>query len=526
MKENINEKILKIILKEDPQDRHELDSAKRIAAKETKLFLTNIDLLKTYHELLKKKRIKKDLNIERVLRTRPMRSLSGIVNISVLTKPYDCPGQCVYCPSQKGMPKSYLDNEPAVMRAILCGFDPAKQVNTRITALKEMGHPVDKIELRIAGGTWSYYPKSYQTQFLKKCFDTCNGKSSSSLKEAQKKNETAKIKIIGIHVETRPDYVDIKEAQRMRNLGITGCELGVQTIYDDILEKTKRGHGIKETIRATKLLKDFGFKICYQLMPNLPFSSIQKDKDMFKEIFSNQDFQPDHIKIYPCVVLKDSSLYKWWKDKKYTSYDNEEIKKLIKDIKKSIPYYVRIQRIIRDIPTPSIIAGPTISNLRQKIAEDLKKEGWNCKCIRCREVKGNNKKEELKLFRTEYDASDGKEIFLSFENKDRSNLYSLLRLRIPSGFFNKGIYPTPELKDAGLIREIHTYGQMNPVNKKNPKSPQHKGLGKKLMKEAENIIKKEYKLNKVAVISGVGVRGYYRKQGYRLQGSYMTKSLS
>jgi elongator complex protein 3 len=423
------------------------------------------------------------------------------------------------------MPKSYLDNEPAVMRAVLCGFDPVKQIQTRITALDEMGHPVDKIELRLIGGTWSYYPKAYQTQFLKKCFDTCNRKNSSSLKEAQKINETAKIRIIGIHVETRPDYIDTKEAKRMRNLGITGLELGVQTIYDDILKKTKRGHGIKETIKATKLLKDFGFKICYQLMPNLPFSNFQKDKEMFQEIFSNQDFQPDHIKIYPCVVLKDSALYQWWKDGKHKSYNNDETKELIKEIKKSIPYYVRIQRIIRDIPSQSIIAGPTISNLRQKIAEESKKEGWSCHCVRCREVKGNNTKEELKLFRTEYESSNGKEIFLSFENKDRSNLYSLLRLRIPSAVFNKGVYPLPELKNAGIIREVHTYGQMNPVDTNDSKSPQHKGLGKKLIKEAENIIKKEYNLQRVAVISGVGVRGYYRKQGYRLQGSYMTKSL-
>jgi elongator complex protein 3 len=525
MKENVNEKILKLILKEDPKDRHELDSAKRKAAKETKLLLSNIDLLKTYHELVKKKRIKKNENIEKVFRTRPMRSLSGIVNISILTKPYDCPGECVFCPTQKDMPKSYLDNEPAVMRAVLCGFDPTKQIKTRITALKEMGHPVDKIELRLVGGTWSYYPKPYQTQFLKKCFDTCNGKVSSNLKEAQKRNETAKIKIIGIHVETRPDYVDNKEAKRLRDLGITGLELGVQTIYDDILKKTKRGHDIKETIRATKLLKDFGFKICYQLMPNLPFSSIKKDKDMFKEIFSNQNFQPDHIKIYPCVVLENSELYNWWKKGKHKSYNNKQTKELIKEIKKSIPLYVRIQRIIRDIPTPSIVAGPTVSNLRQKISEESEKEGWHCNCVRCREVKGSQNKEDIEMFRVEYDSSDGKEIFLSFENKERTNLYSLLRLRVPSAVFNKGEYPLPELKNAGLIREVHTYGQMSPVNTKDSKSYQHKGLGKKLIKEAENILKKEYNLKRVAVISGVGVRGYYRKQGYRLQGSYMTKSL-
>lgn len=485
----------------------------------------NMSLLQTYHELLRKGIIKENKGIERILRTRPMRSLSGIVNISILTKPYDCPGQCVYCPSQENMPKSYLKNEPAVMRAILCDFKPRKQVQTRITALKEMGHPVDKIELRIAGGTWTYYPKEYQEQFIKECFDVCNDKESNSLEEAQKTNKTAKIRIIGIHVETRPDYLNIEELKRMRKLGITGCELGVQTIYDNILKKTKRGHGIKETIRATKLLKDFGFKVCYQLMPNLPFSTIRKDKKMFKRIFSNQNFQPDHIKIYPCVVLENSDLYHWYKEGKYKTYGNDKTKKLIKDIKKMTPYYVRIQRIIRDIPTPSIVSGSTISNLRQKISEEQKKEGWSCKCIRCREVKSDNPNEELILFRTEYNASDGKEIFLSFENKDRTNLYSLLRLRIPSAVFKKGKYPTSELEDSALIREVHTYGQMNPVNTKDSNSHQHKGLGKKLMKEAERITEKEYNLKKIAVISGIGVREYYRKQGYQLEGSYMTKLL-
>lgn len=487
---------------------------------------SNFKLLKAYHEMLKSGRIKRLKNIESLLRTRPIRSLSGIVNISALTKSYPCPGKCLYCPLEKGIPKSYVSGEPAVERAKKLNYNPYLQTKKRIEMLELEGHPTDKIELRIVGGTWSYYPKQYQNWFIKECFRACNNENSKlktrnsklqlksqKLKTVQKKNEKAKHRIVGLSVETRPDFINPSEIQWLRGLGVTMVELGVQSIYDDVLKLNLRGHGVKETILATKLLKDAGFKVLYQMMPNLPCSNLKRDEKMFEELFQNPDFQPDLLKIYPCALLKEAPLYNFWKQGKYKPYNKKQLTNLIKSIKKEIPYYVRIQRISRDIPSQMIIEGPAkISNLRQILTESIKKEGWQCKCIRCREVKDKySPKEKIFLFRINYNASAGKEIFLSLENKDRTKLYSSLRLRIASN-------------DKAIIREIHTYGQLTPISEQEI-TPQHRGLGKKLIKEAEKITKKEFLLNAITVISAVGVRGYFRKLGYQLRNTYMVKRL-
>lgn len=496
--------------------RADLDSFKREIAKKYEIPCpSNIGLLKAYHKLVKNKIVKKSPILEELLRTRPIRSLSGIVNISVLTKPYPCPGKCLYCPTEKGIPKSYVSGEPAVERAKKLNYDPYLQVRKRIEMLKLEGHPTDKIELRIVGGTWSYYPKKYQNWFIKKCFDAGNKKSSKDLKRAQKLNEMARHRIVGLSIETRPDFINLSEIQRLRGLGVTMVELGVQSIYDDVLKINLRGHGVKETILATKLLKDAGFKVLYQMMPNLPGSNLKKDEKMFGELFSNPNFQPDLLKIYPCALLKEAPLYKWWKAGKYKPYTESQLINLVKKIKKKIPYYVRIQRITRDIPSQRILVGAAkISNLRQIIAREMEREGWQCRCIRCREVREKYEpKEKLYLYRQDYDASGGREIFLSFENKNRTKLYSLLRLRITS-------------QNKATVREIHTYGQLYPLRGRVALiSPQHKGLGKKLIKEAEKIAKKEFGLNKIAVISGVGVRNYWKKLGYKLKDTYMIKNL-
>jgi elongator complex protein 3 len=524
-----------------PED---LALAKRHLAKIYKVPLpSNASLLKTYHEIIKngntpaaeKQNLQPLKTLEKLFVTRPIRSLSGIVNISVLTKPYPCPGKCLYCPIEKGVPKSYVSGEPAVERAKKLNYDPYLQVKKRIEMLENEGHPTDKIELRIVGGTWSYYPKEYQAWFITECFRAANEKEKRvrkikviasifrQLKLEQKKNEKAKNRIIGISIETRPDFINRDEIKHLRELGVTMVELGVQSIYDDVLKLNLRGHGAKEIILATKLLKDAGFKVLYQMMLNLPGSNLEKDLQMFKELFSNSDFQPDLLKIYPCALLKEAPLYKLWKSGSYKPYSKKELIDLVKKIKKIIPPYVRIQRITRDIPSQSIVAGPAkISNLRQIIAQDSKREGWSCQCIRCREPREKyNPKEKLYLFRQDYNASKGKEIFLSFENKKRNKIFSLLRLRIPSP--DKGI---PALEKRAIIRELHTYGQVHSIGKeKNLLSPQHKGLGKKLILEAEKITKSEFGLDKIAVISGVGARDYYRKLDYKLKNTYMTKNL-
>ncbi len=522
----LEEKII-IAFSKGRKTRRVLDSLKRkFAKKESKGIVKNSQLLEAYHELVKEKRIKVNSEIKRALRIRKIRSLSGIVIVSVLTKPYPCPGKCIYCPQQEGAPKSYLQEEPAVSRAIMCHYQPYRQVQTRIRALEATGHPTDKIDLRIIGATWSFYPKKYQTWFIKECLRAANDfpenkkVRTTTLEKIQKENETAKHRLIGITIETRPDFIDEEEIKRLRRLGITRVELGVQSIYDDVLEKNKRGHNIGATIKATRLLKDAGFKVCYQAMPNLLGSDLKRDLEMFKQIFQNPDFKPDYLKIYPCALLKKTPLYKFWQKGEYKPYSEKRLIDLLIKIKKITPRWVRIQRIIRDIPTNYIVEGGTkTSNMRQVIEKISKEQDWHCKCIRCREVKENyNPEEKLKLFREDYDASEGKEIFLSFENKNRTKLYSLLRMRLPSQTL------LPVLKNSAIIRELHTYGQLVAISKKE-KAAQHKGLGKKLMQEAEKIAKSQNK-KYIAVISGIGVRGYYKKLGYGLKQTYMIKRIN
>jgi len=504
-----------------PKTKEELEETKRKLAKELKTkILNNFEILKVYKKLLKEKRVRKSKKLEKLLKKKPIRSLSGIVNISVLTKPYPCPGKCIFCPTEKGFPKSYLSGEPAAERAKSLKFDPFLQVKKRIEMLKIAGHPTDKIELRIVGGTFSFYPKRYQTWFIKRCFDAANEKYSKSLKEAQGKNEKAKNRIVGISIETRPDFVKKEEIKRWRKLGVTLVEIGVQSVFDDILKKNETGLNTKIIAKATKILKDSGFKVLYHLMPNLLGSSLKKDFECFKIVFSDERFKPDWIKIYPTVVVKKTKLYKLWKEKKYKSYSDKELIELLIKIKSILPYWVRVTRILRDIPSQKIVAGCKISNLREIVKKEMEKRNLICHCIRCREVREKyNLKEKVYLFREDYRASEGKEIFLSFETKNRKKLFSYLRLRIPS----KDVFLSV-LKNSAIIREIQTFGQLIPVGEKKL-APQHRGLGKKLIREAEKIAKEEFKRKRVAIISGVGVREYFRKLGYKLKQTYMIKNL-
>ncbi|NTV41454.1 MAG: tRNA uridine(34) 5-carboxymethylaminomethyl modification radical SAM/GNAT enzyme Elp3 [Candidatus Moranbacteria bacterium] len=548
-----------------PKTQEDFLQLKKKLSKRYKLPIpTNADLRDRYNDLVLENVIKPNPTFEEILLSRRIRTQSGVAVVAVLTKSYPCPGKCIYCPSEKEMPKSYLSKEPAVMRAIDSHFDPYLQVQNRLHSLELNGHKTDKIELIVMGGTFSYLPKSYQKRFITRCFQACNEygsykvskvhkviKSINSLNEKllneQNKNEFATHRIVGLTLETRPDYIDKKEILNFRKLGCTRVELGVQSLYDDVLKLNKRGHLVDATINATRMLKDAGFKINYHMMPGLPGSTPKKDFEMFKELFEKQEFQPDMLKIYPTVVLKDSLLYKIWKRGDYKPLTNKIFEKLVLKIKNgAIPPYVRIARLIRDVPTSSIISGPTVSNLRQLIIPQS-----NCPCIRCREVREGYKiKEKIILDRIDYPASDGLEIFLQYVSPDKKKLFALLRLRIPSHLCHSGLDPEsrqshqlpnnldsrfhgndklhkllPVLENAALIREVHTYGKMAQIDEKDASSPQHIGLGKKLLLEAERIAKEEYGLKKIAVISGVGVRGYYRKSGYRLKDTYMIKGL-
>lgn len=542
-------KLKNIFLKKLPQSEAELAVLKRKFAKQNKInLLTNAELLIVYRQLVKEKKILVNKDLENLLRKRQVRTLSGVAPVAVLTKPYTCPGKCLYCPSEKNMPKSYLSNEPAVMRAKMCNFDPFLQVQARLKALEDNGHDTDKIELIVMGGTWDYLPEKYRLWFIYNCFMAANekvkwkksnGKSNESLRDnkfknitwqdlyhEQKKNETAKHRIVGLTLETRPDYVTEKSILEMRQLGCTRVELGVQHIDDKILKLNKRGANNLDTIKATKILRDFGFKITYHLMLNLPGSTLKKDYDMFLKLFSDANYQPDQIKIYPCVVNEHAELYRWWLKKKYKPYSTKHLTELLIKIKKIIPYYVRIIRVIRDIPEESIIAGNKITNLRHLLKVD-------CKCIRCREAGHvNNKlentnqkleKKPTKLFIEKYKANNGEEYFLSIESKDREILYAFCRLHLP--IKNYKLQITNYRLQIPIIRELHSYGQLTPLGSKIKSSSQHKGLGKKLLTEAEKIaIKNGY--NEMAVIAGIGVREYYRKLDYnKLKNTYLFKKI-
>lgn len=518
------QKAIHELLDKDIQTSQDLMLEKRRTAKKYKIIIpTNAQIISEYNKLSKTGKIKGRQQLLSILKKRAIRTLSGIAPVAVLTKPWPCPGKCIYCPTEKNVPQSYLSNEPAVMRAIRCNYNPYIQVQDRLRALIANGHQPTKIELIVIGGTWSYLPKKYKYWYIANCFKATNDFLSIKYKvqsprhnmknnieelkqflfTEQKRNERAKYKIIGLTLETRPDYIDEKELQEMRELGCTRVEIGVQQIDDDILKFNKRGHGVKEIVDATRLLKDYGFKVTYHLMPGLPGSSVQKDFKMFKTLFSDERFQPDQIKFYPTVVTKGSLLYKWWKQGKYKPYTDRQLRQLIVKCKQMVPRYVRIIRLIRDIPGESIIAGNKITNLRQV----MKDEGVRCQCIRCREAR-DLQITDYKLNIIKYQVSRGEEYFISFESKDSKTLYGFCRLR---------------LAEEALIRELHVYGELVPVGERKPKV-QHIGLGKELLKIAEQSAK-EKKYNKLKIISGIGVRGYYRKLGYRLQGTYMVKKI-
>ena len=467
--------------------------------------------------------LSKAKNREKVLKKlqrKPNRTLSGVSIVAVMTSPQACPhGICLYCPQNSEVPQSYADGEPAVMRGKRLGFDPYKQTKIRMEQLKIIGHPTDKIDLIIMGGTFTARDIRYQEWFVKRCFDAMNNKNSKTLEEAKKNNETAKHRCIGLTVETRPDYMKMKEINKILDYGTTRIELGVQNPDDKIYKIVKRGHNVKDVIESTRLLKDSGLKVCYHLMPNLPGSSLKKDLEMFREIFESSDYRPDMLKIYPTLVVKNSELEEWWKEGKFRPYSDKELIDLLCKVKSIIPKYMRIMRLERDVPIQEIVAGCKYSNLRQIIQKEMKNRGLICKCIRCREVgrrlRNGWKIGEFKLDVKKYEASQGKEFFLSYEDENET-LAAILRLRIPYKPFRA------ELKNSTIIRELHVYGSEVEIGSRG--GIQHTGFGEKLIREAERITK-ENDFKKISIMSGVGVREYYRKFGYKLNGPYMTKKL-
>jgi elongator complex protein 3 len=455
------------------------------------------------------------------------RTISGVTPLAVMTKPAACPGKCLYCPTYTNAPQSYTPESPAVLRAKSSDFDAGGQVKVRIRMFENMGHPTDKIELIIMGGTFLAQPIDYQYQFVKDLYDALNGVESASLEDAKKLNETARHRCTGLCIETRPDWCGDEEIKRMLEFGTTRVELGVQTLDDDIYKLVRRGHGVKAVVDATKRLRESGFKVYYHWMPGLPSSSPEKDLEMSRQLFSDERFKPDGLKLYPTMVVQSTELEKWYLEGKYQPYNDETMINLIIQIKALVPKYVRISRLLRDIPSKFIVAGLKDS-LRDIVRERMKQQGIGCHCTRCREF-GHRKRigweiSEPELTRLDYTAAGGKEIFLSFED-DNETLFGLLRLRIQSA-------PIPVLGNkkngkAAIVRELHVFGPEVPLSEKNEGAAQHKGYGKALLREAERIAKEEFKAKRMVILSGTGAKEYYRTEfGYFAQGDYVVKNLT
>lgn len=448
---------------------------------------------------------------------KPVRSKSGITPLTVVLKPRKCNhGTCIYCPGGDYVPQSYTDKSPAIMRAMALKYDVREQVKARLESLIKMGHPTEKIELIIIGGTFLQYPREYKYDYVKGCYDVLNRLPSKTLEEAQKINENAEHRIVALCIENRPDNCSIEDIKEMREFGCTRVEIGIQILDDEIYKKTARGHTIQDVVLASKRLKNAGFKLGYHIMPGIPYSNPEKDLEKFKLVFSDSRFRPDQLKMYPCQIVEDSPLALIYKKINYEPYTNSVIYDLMIKMFKEIPRYCRVMRMMREIPKEKMKIEAASTSMRGDIHKELIGKGM--KEIRLREI-GFAKEDvdlNVNLKLTEYDSSGAREFFLEMVNKD-DVLFGLLRLRVG------GERDLEELKECAIIREVHVYGQALNLGEEGEKS-QHRGMGKELMSQAEELAK-EKGYSKIAVISGVGVREYYRKLGYKLVGSYMVKEL-
>ena len=466
-----------------------------------------------------------------ILRRKTVRTISGVTVVAVMTEPSPCPKDepCAYCPGgpTEGVPQSYTGHEPAALRGAQNSYNPYAQVRTRIEQLEAIGHKVDKVELIVMGGTFPSTPPEYQEYFVRQCLDAITEQKSSSLEEAKKLAETSRIRNVGITVETRPDWAKQEHVDRMLSMGVTRVEVGVQNVYDDIYVGVNRGHQVKDVVEATRIMKDAGLKVVYHLMPGLPGSSFERDLEGFKTIFSSPNFKPDMIKLYPCLVIKGTKVYDWWKQGDYIPYTTDEAAQLIAELKKFVPPWVRIMRVQRDIPANLIEAGVKLSNLRQIALEKLGAEGMRCRCIRCREVghrwlkdKVEPDPEKIEIKTVSEEASGGLEHFISAEDTVNDVLLGYVRLRIPS---RTACRPEIVPETTAIVRELRVVGPLVPVGKHVSLAWQHKGYGSILLSEAERTAKEDYNRGKIAVTSALGTKQYYKQFGYNYEGPYVSK---
>ncbi len=533
MKTGSKEEAIRLIIEKmknrDISSTREIEELKRDIARRLRLSYVpkNFEIYEAMDDSLRKK--------FRFLVSKPVRSISGIVVISVFTKPSPCPGRCIYCPggidSPTPSPKSYSGHEPAARRASQLNYDPFLQVTHRLRHLERLGHPTDKISLIVMGGTFLYLEKKYRDMFMRGVYEGILGEryESKDISELQRMLETSKRRLVELTFETRPDFCNEKHVDEMLYYGTTRVEIGVQTLRDPVLRFVRRGHDVETTRRAFRIARDSGLKIVAHMMPNLPPNpDPDRDYEDFIRLFEDPDFRPDMLKIYPTAVVKGTKLYDMWIRGEYRPYDQDTLIDVLARVKKMVPPWVRIQRLQRDIPTYLVEAGYTSGNLRQEVLAYMRKRGWRCRCIRCREVGHRMLKNGYKLrvsdvvlVRRTYVASGGIEIFLSFEDIRNDVVIGILRLRKPSELAHR-----PEIdQNTLIIRELHVYGPLVPLGERSERGVQHRGYGARLLREAERISFEEFDARKIVIISGIGVREYYRRFGYRREGPYMSKLL-
>ena len=485
-------------------------------------------LVALYRQLVDEGEIEETPDLLARIRMKPMRTLSGVTTVTILTGPHPCPGDCVFCPSDERMPKSYLVDEPGAARAFQNQFDAFKQVTSRLEAYRAVGHPTDKIELLILGGTWTSYPRSYQQEFIKRSFDALNETETSDIFSAQQFNEDSSHRNVGLVIETRPDEINPAELAWLRQLGVTKVQIGAQSLDDRTLKLNRRGHSAAQTLEAAALLRAAGFKIVVHWMPNLLGATPESDRADFARLW--QGIDPDEIKIYPTQLLENTTLYQVWKQGKYHPYTTEDLIQLVADVKATIPPYCRVNRVIRDISSVHVVAGNRRTSLRQDALDELARRGQSCQCVRCREVRGEFVDTAgLRLDDLVYHPARAEEHFLSFLTPD-GHIAGYLRLSLPERARGSAFPPGlpgelfPDLEDAALVREVHVFGQALAVGSGQSGSAQHSGLGTRLLQEAEAVARRAG-YSRLAVIAAVGTRLYYQSRGFERGELYMVKQL-
>lgn len=508
-----------------------------------------------------------------IFQMKNIRTLSGVTPVTLLTKPFPCPGKCIFCPNDVRMPKSYISDEPGAQRAYTNHFDPYYQTFNRLAAYNAIGHPTDKIEIIILGGTWTVYSENYQIWFIKRCFDALNdfGKTPTPLTlipseempidetllqeikgasleksynqviakglstklsnakketatwdelfEVQKQNELSKTRCIGLSIETRPDEIDANEIVRIRKLGATKVQIGIQSLNDKVLKINKRGHGVKQTRDALNMLRQAGFKIHAHWMPNLYGSTPKKDMHDFKKLFNDSSIKPDELKVYPCSLIESAELMQYYNTGKWKPYNKEDLQKVLEFVFLNTPRYCRLTRVIRDIPSTDIVVGNKLTNFRQIVENSLKLKHSKMMDIRAREIKGELvAQSDLKMKITKYSTKVSKEFFIEYVTPE-DKIAGFVRLSLPTrqNFIE-------ELKKAAIIREVHVYGQSIEIDKTDDSAAQHKGLGKTLIAKSIEIAKK-HRFKKICVISSIGTREYYKKLGFELEDLYQALAI-